>query len=276
MFRTARFSSLRVFSKAVTSIFCYTLSLLFNSYSFSAEATVPNDALMANCELFLQQTGLADVLNKLPQWIDAEIDASKAFLASKPELKQQIKQRLISHFVDQRHTALCANMAEKAGEANIELAGVALNTADVLQLGKLRAGALADDEHFNEYLKKMRGMAPLESRQEWIRKLDQNSGVSAFKARLWAELRKTVLWSVGVSSAKTFSETELEHELISFQREAMTRAELETSQQWLYAYKTVPDAMFQQLFLILDKPATQKTAAAVLAAVAVMGKEARQ
>ncbi|HET8705340.1 MAG TPA: hypothetical protein VFM46_03470, partial [Pseudomonadales bacterium] len=124
--------------------------------------------------------------------------------------------------------------------------------------------------------KKMRGVQPLETRQEWIRKLDMASGVTAFKAAVWVELRKTVLWSVGNAGGKRFSEVELDHELIGFQREVTERMQQETSAQWLFAYRSVPDSTFEQLFAVLDQAATQKTAAAMLAAVGVMGREVRQ
>lgn len=273
MFSISGSSGIAAFSKKIGFIFAFSFSVCCTPLLADSS---PNPHISPSCDAFLRHAGLQDVLNQLPRWIDAEIAASNGFLASKPELAAQIKQRLNKEFVELGKQTLCANTTEAVGDANVELAGSHLAIPAIEQLTGLRSAALQDEEHFVEYQKKMRGLSPLELRQEWIRKLDQNSGVSAFKAALWSELRKTVLWSVGAAGGKHFSEAELDHELISFQRDAVERAQRETSEQWLFAYRTVPDSSFEQLFAVLDLAATQKTAAAALAAVRAMGKGARQ
>jgi len=252
------------------------LACLFSSVSVFADAVPVTSGVSVSCENFLRHSGLQDVLDQTPQWIEAELAASNGFLQAKPELAGQIKEQLRQRFVAQGKINLCAKATEAVGESNMELAGIRLAMPEFSRLAAFRSEALRDEERFVEYQKKMRGVAPLEARQEWIRKLDMASGVTAFKTAVWVEIRKTILWSVGQSAGKAFSEAELDRELIAFQRETAERMQNETTDIWLFAYKTVPTSTLEQLFGALDQAAPQKTAAAMLAAVRMMGQEGRR
>ncbi|HET8704718.1 MAG TPA: hypothetical protein VFM46_00340, partial [Pseudomonadales bacterium] len=138
MFSISRGKSPQIVKSSCLSLLLFS-SFIASTPVFAVDAVT--QPVSFSCANFLHHTGLQDVLEQIPRWIDAEIAASNGFLAGKPELAAQIKQRLMQQFVDQGQHALCAKAAEAVGEANVELAGSRLAVPVFEQLSGLRSTA---------------------------------------------------------------------------------------------------------------------------------------